>query len=159
MNLQLYPGTNFLQTTLWFTLLRDKLLLISNLHLMIYLYLSNKDLELSPTKSNWILFSNRKRSFKKDSTFKIFINNHLVERNVNIRFLDVILDCRLKGEDHFKQIIKKEKSLINVLSLAAVWWDSHLQLLLTIYRAVFRGSITMAIRFLFFRIRNRFSYS
>jgi len=64
-----------------------------------------------------------------------------VERVLSVRFLGVILDCRLNREDHFKQVIKKGKSLINVLSLAAVWWDSHPQLLFTIYGAVFRGSI------------------
>ena len=52
---------------------------------MIYLYLSNKGLE-SLIKSNWILFSNRKRSLKEDFTFKIFINNHLVERILNVRW-------------------------------------------------------------------------
>ncbi|KYN22366.1 hypothetical protein ALC57_05236, partial [Trachymyrmex cornetzi] len=41
-----------------------------------------------------------------------------------------------------KHVIKKGRNLINILSfLAAVWWGSHPQLLLTIYRAVFRGSI------------------
>ncbi|KYQ60027.1 hypothetical protein ALC60_00939 [Trachymyrmex zeteki] len=44
--------------------------------------------------------------------------------------------------DHFKQVIKKGRSIINILSsLAAVLWGSPPQLLITIYRAVFRGSI------------------
>ena len=111
MNLQLYPGTNFLRTTLWFTLLRDKLLLISYLHL-IWFICTFRTKVWSYHQPNPIgSYFPRKHSFKEDSTFKIFINNHLVERIVNIRFLDVILDCRLKGEDHFKQVIKKGKSL------------------------------------------------
>ncbi|XP_018375583.1 PREDICTED: uncharacterized protein LOC108769220 [Trachymyrmex cornetzi] len=48
----------------------------------------------------------------------------------------------LNGMEHFKQIIKRGRAVINILSsLAAVWWGSHPQLLITIYRAVFRGSI------------------
>jgi len=145
MDLQ-HSRTNFLQYTTLLSLFRDKskkLLLTSNFHLMwficIFRYLSNKDLELAPTKFKWILFSNRKHSIKEDFTFKIFINNHLVERILNVRFLSVILDCWLKGEDYFKQIIKKRKSLINVLSsLVAVWGSPQL---LFIYRTVFRGSI------------------
>ena len=127
----------------WSILLRDKsekLLLTSNLHLTWFICTFRTKVWSYHHKSNWILFSNRKRSVKEDSIFKIFSNTRLVERVLNVRFLGVILDCKFKGEDHFKQVIKKEKSLINVLSsLAAIWWFSF-PALITIYRAVFRGS-------------------
>ena len=120
MDLQLHLGINFLQYAddiVVYSSSRKIGEAVANLQSslnVIYLYLSNKGLELSPTKSKWILFSNRKRSLKENSIFKIFINNHLVERVLSVRFLGVILDRRLKGKNHFKQV-KKEKSLINVL--------------------------------------------
>lgn len=61
------------------------------------------------------------------------------------RFLEVILDYRMKGFLHFKFLIKKSRAIIQIISsLTAVWWGSHPQCLLSTYRAVFRGAIEYA---------------
>lgn len=60
----------------------------------------------------------------------LIINGQAVPRVDHVRFLGVNLDYKLKGDIHFKHLIKKGNAIINILSsLAGVWWDSHLQLL------------------------------
>ncbi|KYQ49824.1 hypothetical protein ALC60_11100, partial [Trachymyrmex zeteki] len=60
-----------------------------------------------------------------------------------VKFLGIFLDYRLKGTSHY--LIKRGKALINIISsLTAVWWGSHPQCLLAIYRAVFRGAVEYA---------------
>ncbi|KYN21646.1 hypothetical protein ALC57_05978 [Trachymyrmex cornetzi] len=83
-----------------------------------------------------------RRLIREQNLLKAYINTQPIERVYNVRFLGIILDSNLSGKAHFEYLIKKGRSLINILSsLAAVWWGSHPQLLLTLYRAVFRGSI------------------
>lgn len=57
-------------------------------------------------------------------------------------FLGVIVDRRFTGAAHFRYLINKCRKILDVLtSLSGVWWGSHPQLLLTLYRAMFRSVI------------------
>ncbi|XP_018373152.1 PREDICTED: RNA-directed DNA polymerase from mobile element jockey-like [Trachymyrmex cornetzi] len=105
-------------------------------------YLEERGLELSPSKTKWMVFYEKNCRNGELAALKVYIRNQLVERVNKTKFLGIMLDFRLNGIEYFKQIIRRGRAVINILSsLAAVWWGSHPQLLITIYRAVFRGSI------------------
>ncbi|XP_018309354.1 RNA-directed DNA polymerase from mobile element jockey-like [Mycetomoellerius zeteki] len=148
LDLHLHPNTQFLQYA-------DDIVIYSSsgqageavesiqssLDIMCH-YLRERGLELSPSKTKWILFSGRSYRGGNTAVLELYIDAQLVEKVTCTRFLGITLDSKLYGMDHFKQVIKKDWSIINILSsLAAVWWGFHSQSLITIYRAVFRGSI------------------
>ncbi|KYN15796.1 hypothetical protein ALC57_11980 [Trachymyrmex cornetzi] len=58
------------------------------------------------------------------------------------KFLGVRFDRKMTGREHLKDLITKSRKIVNIISaLTGVWWGSHPQSLLSIYRAVLRGSI------------------
>lgn len=58
------------------------------------------------------------------------------------RFLGVLFDERMTGKVQLNYLIDKGKKVANIISsVSAVRWRSHPQLLLTLYRTVFRGAI------------------
>ncbi|KYN28025.1 hypothetical protein ALC57_02565 [Trachymyrmex cornetzi] len=72
------------------------------------------------------------------------IEQQFTPRVEQAKFLGIILDSKMKGT-HLKYLIQKGKTVINIISaLTAVWWGSHSQCLLSVYRSVFRGSIEYA---------------
>ncbi|XP_018394554.1 PREDICTED: uncharacterized protein LOC108773291, partial [Cyphomyrmex costatus] len=106
-------------------------------------FLEGKGLTLSPSKSNWMVFTAGRRTPIPD--YSLFIDSSLIPRVDKVRFLGVILDHRLIGNYHYEYLVKKDKALINIiLSLTAVWWGSHPHCLLTIYRAIFRAAVEYA---------------
>ncbi|XP_018360563.1 PREDICTED: uncharacterized protein LOC108759566 [Trachymyrmex cornetzi] len=107
-------------------------------------FLRERGLELSPAKSKWMVFSHKKQKSRAVG-IPLSISHQEIPKVEQARFLGVIMDCRMKGSSHFKSLIKKGRAIVQIISsLAAVWWGSHPQCLLSIYRAVFRGAIEYA---------------
>ncbi|XP_018313421.1 uncharacterized protein [Mycetomoellerius zeteki] len=102
-------------------------------------YLRAKGLEISPDKSQCVIFS---RKNKIPNFQRINVGNQIIPLSDSFKFLGVWLDAKMTGKKHLTYLIQKGKSIVNILSsLSGVWWGSHPQSLLTIYRAVFKGSI------------------
>jgi len=102
-------------------------------------FLRDKGLDLSPSKSNWMLFTKSRTAFNLPS---LTINYDIVSRVDSVRFLGVILDSKMSGKNHIKFLVKKGSVIVDILSaLAGTWWGSHPQLLLNLYRSTFRSSI------------------
>ncbi|XP_018360232.1 PREDICTED: uncharacterized protein LOC108759347 [Trachymyrmex cornetzi] len=101
--------------------------------------LRDRDMELSASKSKLIVFS-EKRSLRPNTVPNVCINNQRLDLSASVRFLGVILDSKLSGKEHLNYLIQKTTSNI-IATLAGIWWGSHPQSLLTIYRAIFRGAI------------------
>ncbi|XP_018360118.1 PREDICTED: uncharacterized protein LOC108759265 [Trachymyrmex cornetzi] len=105
----------------------------------IFAYLRSRGLDLSPTKSKWLLFS-RRRNARPD--LALSIRGQDIPRVTSFTFLGIILDSKLKGKEHLKHLIKKGRNLTNILSvLAGTRWGSHPRLMLCLYRAIFRSAI------------------
>lgn len=107
--------------------------------LKLHRYLQNKGLDISPNKSQSMVFGNDRRA-------AIFLPLRLlgvvVPVSECVRFLGIYLDNQLKGREHFKFLYQKGKRIVDIVaSLAGVWWGSHPQSLLTIYRSMFRSCI------------------
>lgn len=68
-----------------------------------------------------MLFSKKKYQSREAVPLRLLVEAQLVDRVSKMRFLRIILDSELTGIEHFKQIVKKGRALINILSsLAAV---------------------------------------
>jgi len=106
----------------------------------IFLFLASLGLSLSPSKSQSIIFS-RKRKIE-DPFAPFTINDTQIPIVEQVRFLGVILDRKLNGTDYLKSLIAKGFRVANIVtSLSGVWWGAHPSLLLSIYRSVYRGAI------------------
>lgn len=106
----------------------------------IYSYLRNRGLELSPTKSTAIVFYHSRFAPKLNSDIRI--NSTPLPIGKAVRFLGIVLDCKLRGDKHFDYLINKGRKIVNIISsLSGVWWGAHPHLLLTLYRSLFRSSI------------------
>ena len=108
----------------------------SRISLSTYLY--NKGLNISPSKSQCIVFS-------KGRSALAFQHLRVDNRDIPVetcRFLGIFFDRRLTGKAHLKYLIDKGRKIVNIMSaLSSVSWGAHPQFLLIIYRAVFRGAI------------------
>lgn len=117
-------------------------------------FLEGRGLELSPSKSQMVIF-NRKRNPLPPVALPT-LNNQPIPVSQTVRFLGIILDCKLSGRFHFEYLISKGRKIISIISsLASVWWGAHPQSLLTIYISVFRSSNT-AVKFSLFPTINVF---
>jgi len=102
-------------------------------------YLRKRGLDLSPEKSQWMIFI-RSRTLPILPSLKI--SGCSVPRVNVARFLGIILDSRISDENQFQHLIYKGSVLVDIFtSLLSTWWDSHSHLLLNLYRSIFRGSI------------------
>lgn len=103
-------------------------------------YLQLRGLEISPSKSQGVVFT-RKRGFD-SSKIIIEIDDQPITFSNSARFLGVILDHKLRGKEHLLYLINKGSKIANIITcLSGVWWGAHPHLLMSIYRAVFRGSV------------------
>jgi len=102
-------------------------------------YLGLLGLDLSPNKSNWMVFT---RARVLPTLVPLNILGNPVPRVNAVKFLGISLDVGLSGKTHFRHLIKKGSILLDILtSLAGTWWGSHPHLLLNLYRSIFRSSI------------------
>ncbi|XP_018364089.1 PREDICTED: RNA-directed DNA polymerase from mobile element jockey-like [Trachymyrmex cornetzi] len=98
-----------------------------------------RDLELSPSKSRYMIFS-RIKSCSEDPNIQI--SNTHIPRAYTHKFLGVVLDDKLSGIPQLKALIERGKNIANIISsLAGVKWGSHPDVLLTVYRATLRSAI------------------
>lgn len=99
-------------------------------------WLNKNGLDLSPTKSEVVIFS-RKRSIPSVS---VSYNNEILPQKNQARFLGVILDSRLSGLPHFDYISAKCEKLLNMMRcLSGVWWGAHTFCLKLLYDALIRS--------------------
>lgn len=102
-------------------------------------YLRSRGLDVSPSKSRAILFKN---SRSKSHFLPLEIGDASVPLVDRIKFLGVVLDRKLTGRAHFEYLLDRGRRIVNIISsLSGVWWGSHPQSLIIIYRALFRSSI------------------
>lgn len=93
-------------------------------------------LDLSPSKSNIVLFS-RKRNLP---DIDIRVNGSSIPVKESVKFLGLILDNKLNGSMHCEYIVNKCEKNINVLRcLAGVWWGAHPFNLKILYNAIIRS--------------------
>jgi len=116
-------------------------------------FLRYKGLDLSPEKSQWLVFSRRRASL-------VFPPLKILEADVpmvsTVRFLGILLDSKLSGKPHFQYLIRKGSALVDILaSFAGTWWGSHPLLLLNLYRSMFRGAIEYGCQI--FKLHNNLS--
>jgi len=99
--------------------------------------LRNRGLDLSPEKSQWMIFT-RNKTVPCLPALKIFGSSPKV---TTVKFLEIFLDSKMSEREHLKYLIRKESEIVDILSsLAGIWWSSH-SLLLNLYRSIFRDSI------------------
>ncbi|XP_071572505.1 uncharacterized protein [Temnothorax nylanderi] len=105
-------------------------------------YFRDRGLEISPTKTQLMIFSPFKRNY---NHCVIRIDDRVIGPSETVRFLGVVLDPKLSGTAHMDYLISKARITANIISsLRGVWWGAHPQLLLNVYRAILRGSLEYA---------------
>ncbi|XP_018405977.1 PREDICTED: uncharacterized protein LOC108782257 [Cyphomyrmex costatus] len=103
-------------------------------------YLWNRGLELSPSKSTGVVFTNKRSLRNKD--FILTINGQCIATAHSVKFLGVILDSGLTGKEQLMALTSRGNATAKIISsLSGVWWGSHPRVLLTLYRALFRSAI------------------
>ncbi|XP_018402771.1 PREDICTED: uncharacterized protein LOC108779767, partial [Cyphomyrmex costatus] len=111
----------------------------------IYAYLRNRGLDISPSKSKWMIFS---RNVNIPSPPSLLINEQEIPRVYSHRFLGVILDHKLNGNLHLKYLTEKGKNIVNIITaLSDVSWGSHPSILLTVYRSILGRAIEYGAQF------------
>jgi len=109
-------------------------------------HLRSRGLEVSPSKSALLIFT-RKRLIKNG----LFINleDSRIIPSPSHKFLGVILDSKLSGHEQVKYLVAKCGKLVNILkSLRGIWWGAHPCTMLSIYKALVRGSMEYGSSFL-----------
>jgi len=102
-------------------------------------YLRDRGLDLSPSKSCWMLFTRSKTPINFPS-LKIY--DSIVPKVDSVRFLGITMDSKMTGKGHIRFLVRKGAAIVDILTaLAGTWWGSHPQLLLNLYRSIFRGAI------------------
>ncbi|CAK1580392.1 unnamed protein product [Parnassius mnemosyne] len=104
-------------------------------------WLVDHGLELSPSKSNTVIFS-RKRVLPE---IQVRLLNYPLKNIHQVKFLGVILDNKLSGMPHIIYTQKKCEKNINILrALCGVWWGAHPYSLKLIYNAIIRSRLDYA---------------
>jgi len=102
-------------------------------------YLKDRGLNFSPSKSCWMLFT-RSKATTNFPSLKIY--DTIVPKVDSVRFLGITMDSKMTGREHIKFLVSKGAIIVDILTaLAGTWWGSHPQLLLNLYRSIFRGAI------------------
>jgi len=94
-------------------------------------FLKNRRLDLSPEKSQWIVFS-RSKKLPFLLPLKIFgISIPIVN---SVKFLGIFLDSGMIDKEHLKYLVRRGSVIVDILSsLAGTWWGSHPYFLLNLY--------------------------
>lgn len=102
-------------------------------------FLLIRGLFVSPIKSALIVFSKKRIS---SLNFAIILNGITVNSSHSYKFLGVLLDPILRGREHARYLTVKCGKLANILkSLSGVWWGTDPRTILSILKALVRGSI------------------
>lgn len=126
-DLLLYTNNSSIETAC--STMNDSLILLKR-------WLDCNGLELSPSKSKIVLFS-RKRVHPNVNI--VYDNNRLTVKN-DVKFLGVILDSKLSGNQHCDYVVSKCERILNMMKcLTGVWWGAHPFSLRLIYNALIRS--------------------
>lgn len=102
-------------------------------------YLTSKGLTVSLDKFVVVLFTKKRIA---PGLYSIKLNNIPIMSCKSHRFLGVILDQKLSGEEHILNIFQKCFKLTNIIrSLRVTWWGAYPRTLLQIYKATIRSSM------------------
>ncbi|CAL1672326.1 unnamed protein product [Lasius platythorax] len=105
-------------------------------------FLGSRGLTVSPAKSALMIFSRKKLN---PLNYSVIVGGVPIEPVSSYKFLGVVLDFRLTGYLHAKYLNCKCGKLANVLKLLrGVWWGSHPNTLLGIFKAMIRRVIDYA---------------
>ncbi|XP_018360462.1 PREDICTED: uncharacterized protein LOC108759488 [Trachymyrmex cornetzi] len=76
-------------------------------------FLLERGLDISPTKTQLIIFSNKRSLAQMD--YSISFRNQLILPSPTVRFLGVLLDPKLSGKPHMSYIINKGKRILQII--------------------------------------------
>ena len=101
-------------------------------------WLVDRDLQLSPSKSQVCFFS--KSDTDMSHSFKLKIGIQIIPVCDKAKFLGVILDCRLEWDEHINYILNKSRKALCVLrTIASIKWGAHPETLITVYKSFIRS--------------------
>ncbi|XP_076282897.1 uncharacterized protein LOC143210184 isoform X1 [Lasioglossum baleicum] len=96
-------------------------------------------LELSPNKSEVIIFNNRNL---RPNSIPVRIGQHTKLNSGQVKFLGMIFDSKLTFELHISKLRQQCFKALNIIKyLRGVWWGSDPETLLTIYRTYIRSRL------------------
>lgn len=99
-------------------------------------WLEHHGFELSPSKSNIVVFT-RKQSIPNVS---VTSKGQVIPLKQHFKFLGLVLDSKLSGLPHCEFIREKCEKNLNILRcLAGVWWGAHPFALKLVYNAIIRS--------------------
>lgn len=101
--------------------------------------LSNKNLFLAPDKCKLMIFNRANIPF---NSYQFKILDTFIKPSSTTKFLGLTLDHKLNWRSHIKEIVKKCKLPINILScVRSTWWGADPKTLLTLYKSLIRSRI------------------
>lgn len=104
------------------------------------MYLRGKGLELSPSKTQGMIFCNKRRLALPD--FPLMADGEPAKMVNTVRFLGVFLNAQLKDSAQLECLLRKGKVIIRIISSwTSTWRSSHPHLLLNLYKSLFRSAI------------------
>jgi ribonuclease HI len=116
----------------------DALKLLSEALKLLNNWLNLNDLQLSPLKSQVVIFTNK----HKVPFTSISCDNFTIPVTNQVRFLGIIFDRKLSWAPHINSVVAKCETKINPLrALAGVWWGSHPVILKLFYNAFIRSHL------------------
>ena len=102
-------------------------------------FLKKRGLSISPSKSKLVFFPTPTNQLPESLSLRI--DNQVVSRSNNVKFLGVILQSSLSWELHLTKLIDHGSKILNLLKcLAGTWWGSHPRILQILYQALCRSS-------------------
>ncbi|XP_025266733.1 uncharacterized protein LOC105255877 [Camponotus floridanus] len=105
-------------------------------------YLSSRGLNVSPAKTSLIVFIKKRVN---PCSFSINLCNTVIQSSDTHKFLGVILDYRLLGNQHIQMLTTRCSKLLNIINmLRGTWWGGSPLSLLLIYKSLIRGSMEYA---------------
>lgn len=111
---------------------------INNALNQLYSYYHTKlKLEISPEKSSVLIVS---KNLNAHNNVKIIYNNTVIPVVKHQKFLGVIIDDKLKFDEHIKHISKKALRGINIMRhLAGTYWGSDPKVMSMLYKSIVRS--------------------
>ena len=97
--------------------------------------------EFSPSKTQIILFENRKTK-NTDEKIKLYISNRKIQLVDNVKILGLIFDSQLIWKPHFKQLKDQCLNRINILKvLSAKSWGTNQKIITNTYKTLIQSKI------------------
>jgi len=118
--------------------IESSLLSLERLAGVLSAFLFERGLTISPSKSALMIFTKKRIN---PVNYSILLENVSIYPVPSARFLGILLDPKLTGNLHANYVTNKCDKLANIIKfLRGVWWGSHPRTLLSIYKAMIRGT-------------------